>query len=171
MRNSMLQGLALLDVQATWSWGITIPAIPGQGDTRTLTSKCISTSIPAQTVEQNKLEAQGGIQLNYAGRRLWDQNWEATFIETRDASTRDMFLAWIELMRNPVTGTGAYKSVYAVPVELALYDDVGLQSRSMKLVNAFPTSLGSGNLDQGNGIVQYSVQFSYDYVEEKNGAT
>lgn len=165
-RNSLLQGLAIQDVQSTWSWGIVIPRVPGTGDTRTLTSKCTSTSIPGSTIEQNKLEAQGGIQLNYAGRRLWEQTWNATFIETRDASTRKAFLDWMDLIRNPVLGVGSYKSVYAVPIELALYDDAGLQSRSIKLVNAFPTALGQANLDQNNGIVQYDVTFSYDITEE-----
>lgn len=167
MRNSLLQGLAIQDVQQTWSWGIVIPRIPGTGSTRDFTGKCISTTIPSSTVEVVKLEAQGGIQLNWAGRRLWEQTWNATFVEDRNANTRAVILDWIKLIRDPVLGVGSYKAVYAVPIELALYDDVGLQSRSMKLVNAFPTSLGQASLDQNSGIVQYDVGFSYDLVEEE----
>jgi hypothetical protein len=169
-RNSLVQGLAILDVQATWSWGITIPSIPGQGDTRTLTSKAISTTLPGSTIEQNTLEAQGGIKLNFAGRRIWEQTWNITIIETRDASTRDQWLSWMDFTRNPIDGTGNYKSLYAVPIELALYDDAGVQSRSIKIVNAFPTAISAPNLDQQNGIVQYDMTLVYDYVEEVNGA-
>ena len=168
-RATILDGLAILDVQAQWSWGIVIPSVPGQGDTRVIASKCLSTAIPGSNIEQNKLEAQGGVQLNYAGRRTWEQTWNATFVETRDASTRDVFVTWMDFIRNPVDGTGNYKADYAVPVELALFDDVGNQSRSIKLVNAFPTALGQATLDQNNGIVQYDITWSYDYVEEVNG--
>ena len=166
MRNSLLQGLAIQDVLQTWSWGITIPRIPGAGDTRSLSSKCISTDIPGSKIEPVKLTAQGGIELNFAGRRTWDQNWSAMFVEDRSADTRSMFLAWMDLIRNPVIGVGSYKVIYAVPIELALYDDVGLQIRSIKLVNAFPNDLANANLDQQSGIVQYTVSFTYDIVEE-----
>lgn len=166
MRNSLLQGLAIQDVLQQWSWGLTIPRIPGQGDTRSLSAKCISTTIPGTKIEQTKLTAQGGIELNFAGRRTWDQTWNATFVEDRSADTRDMFIKWMDLIRNPVVGLGTYKIVYAVPVELALYDDVGLQIRSIKLVNAFPLELGNASLDQSNGIVQYDVSWSYDLSEE-----
>lgn len=165
-RNSLLQALAIQDVLQTYSWGLIIPRVPGTGSTRALTSKCISTSLPGSQIERTPLEAQGGIRLGFAGRRIWDESWEATFIEDRSADTRDAFIKWMDLIRNPVLGTGTYKSVYAVPIELSLYDDVGIQVRSLKLVNAFPTQLGNSNLDQSNGIVQYSVTFSLDLVEE-----
>jgi hypothetical protein len=165
-RNGLLQAISITDVLQSWSWGIIIPRIPGVGDTRSLTSKCISTSIPSMQVEPVKVEMQGGIQLNFAGRRLWGQTFQCTFIESRDSSTRGDLLAWMNLMRNPLLGIGAYKSVYAVPIELALYDDAGLTARSIKLVNSFPTDVGESSLDQTSGVVQYSVTFSYDFTEE-----
>jgi hypothetical protein len=166
MRNSYLQAFAIQDVLQQFNWTITIPRIPGAGDTRALSAKCISTDIPGSKIEQTKLTAQGGIELNFAGRRTWDQTWTTTFIEDRSADTRSTFLNWLDLIRNPVLGLGTYKVIYAVPVELALYDDVGLQIRSIKLVNAFPIDVGNGTLDGSNGIVQYSIQWSYDLVEE-----
>lgn len=165
-RNGLLQALAIQDVLQSWSWGVIIPRVPGVGDTRSLTSKCISTSIPGFQIEQVQQDLQGGIQLRYAGRRLWDQTWQATFIESRDSSTRGDLVAWANLIRNPLLGTGSYKIAYAVPIELSLYDDAGLVSRSIKLVNAFPTQVAEASLDQSNGVVQYAVTFSFDVTEE-----
>lgn len=165
-RNGLLQALAIQDVQQTWSWGIIIPRMPGGGDARAVASKCISNEIPSFDIEPVLVEVQGGIKLNYAGRRVWGMTWSATFIESRDSSTRDAFVAWADFIRNPILGTGAYKSLYAVPIEITLYDDVGIAGRTFKLINAFPTNVGQASLDQSSGVLQYAVTFSYDIIEE-----
>jgi hypothetical protein len=69
-------------------------------------------------------------------------------------------------MHNPLTGLGAYKTQYAVPADLTQYDDAGLPARVFKLVNAWPSEVGQASLDQSSGIVQYTIQFAFDYVEE-----
>lgn len=165
-RNGLLQAFAIQDVQQTWSWGIVIPRIPGVGDARGLSTKCVSTEVPGFQIEPVKVDFQGGIQLGYAGRRIWSMSWSATFIESRDGSSRDDMVAWANLIRNPLLGTGSYKVVYAVPVELSLYDDAGIVSRSFKLVNAFPLDVSQATLDQSSGVLQYPVTFSYDVIEE-----
>lgn len=164
-RSGLAETQSVLDVLQSWNWDLVIPRIPGVGDTRPLTYKCISTTIPGSQIEQVPLEIHG-VKLNYAGRRVWGGTWEATFIESRDSNTRQQFLTWMDLMRSWVTNTGMYKSVYAVPIELALYDDLPTIVRSIKLVNAFPTQLGDVTLDQSAGIIQYQVTFSYDMTEE-----
>ena len=165
-RNGLLQALAIQDVQQTWSWGVVIPRVPGVGDVRSLSAKCISTSVPGYQIEPVKVELQGGIQLQYAGRRVWSMSWQATFIESRDAGTRSALVAWANMIRNPLLGVGSYKVVYAVPIELSLYDDAGIVSRSIKLVNAFPLDVGEATLDQTSAPMQYAVTFSYDVTEE-----
>ena len=72
-RSGLQEVTSVLDVLQTWNWDVFINKIPGSsGDTRGLTYKCTSTSIPGSSVEQVKLEAHG-VQLNYAGRRVWGQ--------------------------------------------------------------------------------------------------
>lgn len=165
-RSGLQEVTSILDVLQTWNWDVVIPRIPGADDTRELTYKCTSTSIPGSSVEIVGLEAHG-VKLNFAGRRIWGQTWEATFVESRDANTRGIFMAWLEMMRSWVNNTGSYKSQYAVPIELTQYDDLPQEARNIKMINAFPTNLADVALDNASGIIQYVVTFSYDYTEEK----
>ena len=167
MRSGLQEVTGILDVLQTWNWDVVIPNVPGSnGDTRTLTYKCVSSAIPGSSVEQVKLENKG-IQLNFAGRRLWTQTWDATFVESRDSSTRGMMIGWLEMMRSWENNSGSYKSQYAKTVELTLYDDLPQASREIQLINAFPLSMGDVTLDNAAGIIQYSVSFSYDFTKEK----
>lgn len=165
-RSGLQEVQSVLDVLQTWNWDLVIPTIPGASDTRALTYKCISTSIPGSSIEQVGLEAHG-VKLNFAGRRTWSGSWEATFVETRDGNTRALFIAWMELIRSWENNTGSYKSQYSVPVELSLYDDLPQVVRAIKLIGAFPTAVGDVSLDQTSGIVQYAITFSYDYTTEQ----
>ena len=148
-----------------WNWNILIPTIPGTGDTRDISYKAISTSIPSSSLEQVPLESHG-IKLNFAGRRTWTGTWNVTMIETRTASTRDMLIKWMELARSWVNNSGSYKSRYGVMAELQLFDDIPTLVRSIVMVGMFPLEIGEATLDQSSGIVQYSVNFSYDYTDE-----
>ena len=167
-RSGLQEVTGILDVLQTWNWDVVIPNIPGTagGDTRDLTYKCVSSAIPGSSVEQVKLEAHG-VQLNFAGRRIWTQTWDATFVESRDSSTRGKMMGWLEMMRSWANNNGSYKSQYAKTVELTLYDDLPQAVREIKLINAFPTAIGEVTLDNSSGIIQYAVTFSYDYTEEK----
>lgn len=164
-RNSIQQMLTMADPQLMFQWQITIPRVPGLSDTRPLSVRAISTVIPAPTVEPATWEG-NGMKLQYAGRLTYSNSWTADFIESRDSLTRDAFLNWIKIQRSWELNTGTYKSVYAVPVELALYDSMNQVSRSIKLVNAFPLTLGEPSLDQSSGIVTYNTQWSYDFTTE-----
>lgn len=166
-RSGLQEVTSILDVLQTWNWDVVIPQIPGSTqDTRELTYKCTSTAVPGSSVEVVKLEAHG-VQLNYAGRRIWTQTWDATFVESRDSNTRALLMGWLEMMRSWANNSGSYKSQYAKTIELTMYDDLPQAVRSIKLINAFPTAIADLSLDQTSGVVQYSVTFSYDYTEEK----
>lgn len=164
-RSGLQETIGILDVLQTWNWDVLFARVPGAPDARGLTTKCISTTLPGSQLEQVKLEAHG-VQLNFAGRRVWTQNWDCTFVESRDANSRGLLIGWQETARSWVNNAGTYKSVYAVPVQLTLYDDIPLQARLVQLENAFPLNVGDATLDQSSGIVQYSVTFSFDYTTE-----
>jgi hypothetical protein len=164
-RSSLQQMLVVADPTQTWQWGITVPRIPGLDNSRELSVRAVSSIVPSPTIEPTSWEG-NGMKLNYAGRVTYSGTWNASFIEDRTALTRNAFINWIAIVRSWNLNTGTYKSVYAVPVELALYDSMNQVSRSMKLVNCFPTTLGEPALDQTSGILTYDVQFSYDFLEE-----
>lgn len=165
-RTSLQNVQSVKDVLQTWNWDVFFPSIPGVADTRPFSYKMLSTSIPGFQVEQVPLEVHG-VKLNFAGRRVWQGTWEATVVETRDASTRSLLVNWAEYQRSWKQNTGTYKQDYAVTAELVLYDDLPKEVSNILLIGAFPIQVGDANLDSQSGIVQYSVTFSYDYTEDR----
>lgn len=163
-RTSLNDVSSVQDPLQTWNWDLFLPSIPGGGNSRELTIKCISSTIPGSAVEQVGVEAHG-VKLNFAGRRTWTGTWSATFFESRNSSTRDSFIKWLEFARSWKNNSGAYKADYAVSGELALYDDLPQVVRSIKMLGMFPLTVDDVSLDQSSGVVTYSVSFSFDFAE------
>lgn len=169
-RPTLQNVLSLPDPQLSYNWSISIPRIPGVADTRQISYRAISTSIPGTTIEAANWEAHG-VRLQSAGRRRYDDTWEFTVVEMRDASTRDMIIAWLEYARSWTSNTGAFKSEYAVPAILTLYDDKSAPTREIKLTNAWPSGIGAVQLSQSAEVVQYQITLAFDYFEDVEPAT
>ena len=157
--------ISVQDPLQTWNWSLTIPNIPGSSLARDITLKCQSANLPGSSVEQVSVEAHG-VKLNFAGRRQWSGTWEATFFESRSASTRTAFVNWMELQRSWANNSGAYKDQYAVTAEISQYDDKPKEVKNVRLRGLFPMTIADVSLDQTSGVVIYSITFSFDYAED-----
>jgi hypothetical protein len=168
MARTSLQDVAgLPDPLLSYNFDLIFPSIPGGGNSRSMTVKCMSTALPGMQLEQ-QTAALHGVEVNYAGRQIWTKTFQATFIETRDAGTRAAIRRWIEFARNNRFNSGNYKSQYAVDAVMQLYDDIPAVINTTKIVGCFPTQLDDVNMDGSQGtIVQVSVTFSYDWTEEQ----
>lgn len=164
-KTSLQEMMSVLDPQKTFNWELVLPNIPGLADTRQLTFKCISTEIPDSNVEQVSWEGHG-VKLHFSGRRTWTGTWTATFVEDRLNSTRSAFVNWLELIRSWDNNSGSYKSQYAVPGEITMYDDTNTAIRAIKVINIWPTGIGAPTLDQTADIVKYTITFSFDMTRE-----
>lgn len=164
-RPTLQQMMSVLDPLQAWGWSLSIPRVPGVADSRQLTYRAVSTSIPGTALEQVTWEAHG-MKLRYAGKRSWDDTWEFQVIEARDCQTRDILLAWMDSARSWRGNDGGYKQDYSVPCVVELLDDKPSSVRELKMVNAFPTQVGQVTMDQSSTIVQYSVTLSFDTIEE-----
>ena len=164
-RTSLQDVQSTADPQLAYNFDLVLPPLPGGGSNRELIIRCQSTTIPESQLEQTSVEAHG-IKLNFAGRRTWTGNWSATFFETRTNSTRDAIIAWQELARSWVGNSGSYKSIYSIPVEIILYDDLPQIIRRVKMVGVFPTDTSAPSFDSTSTVVTYAVQFSFDYTED-----
>lgn len=163
-RTHLNETLSTLDPLQTWNWDIFIPAVPGVSNSTDITYKAISTEIPESGVEQVGLEAHG-VKLNFAGRRVWTGSWTTTLFESRNVSTRDSLFRWLEYTRSWANNSGAYKSEYSVRGALNLYDDRPLIVREISMFGMFPLKIGTATLDQTSGIVQYQVEWSFDWTD------
>ncbi len=166
-RTSLTDVAGLPDPLLSYNFDLFFPAIPGGGNSRGMTVKCMSTALPGMQLEQ-QTAALHGVEINYASRQIWQKTFQATFIETRDAQTRFAIRKWIEYARNNKQNRGNYKADYGVDAVMRLYDDIPNVINETKIVGCFPTQLDDVNMDGSQGsIVNVSVTFSYDWTEEQ----
>jgi hypothetical protein len=166
-RTSLQDVQSVQDPMLAFNFDLVFPALPGTGTAaaRELIIKCTSTSIPESQLEQVSVEAKS-VKLHFAGRRMWSGTWNTTMFESRSSSTRDAIIAWHELCRSWVGNSGSYKSVYAVPVEIVLYDDLPQVIRRIRMHGVFPQSTGAPTLGSNSEIVSYEITWSFDYTED-----
>lgn len=165
-RTSLADVRSLPDPLFTYSWDVIFPIMPGSGDTRDLTYKAISTSIPGKMLEQVPVNL-GPAELRYAGRENNSHSWQCTLHETRDTGTRDKLRRWQSIARNNRLNTGTYKSVYSTSIQLVLYDDIPQQVRTITLLGAWPETFDDSALDRASAAVTVAVTFSYDDFDEE----
>jgi hypothetical protein len=162
-RTSLSDIRSLPDPLLSYNWDLILPRIPGYSDSKPFTFKCQTAAVPGMMLEQVPV-ALHGVELRYAGRKNYSHSMSVTILETRDMSSRAMFLAWNETARSWLNNTGSYKDVYGVNAELVLYDDIPTQIRKITLVGAWPEDVGEGSLDGSqSAAVTYTVQFSFDF--------
>lgn len=165
-RTSLADVRSLGDPLLSFNWDLILPRIPGYNDNREFTFKCQTAVIPGVLLEQVPV-ALHGVELRFIGRKNYSHSFPVTILETHDASTRAMFVAWSELARSWVLNTGTPKDVYAVPGQLVLYDDTPKIVRSITIFGMWPENIDDAALDgQSSGIVTYNITFSYDHVTD-----
>jgi len=167
MPKTSLQDIrALPDPLFTYQWDVYIATLPGTGNSRSLTYKATSTSIPGSTLENVPVNL-AGAELRYAGRQNYSHSFTLTLHETRDVGSLEMLRRWQRVARDNTLNTGTYKSVYATSVELVLYDDTNSEVRRITLIGCFPETIDDAALDRASGAVSINCTLSYDYIEEK----
>lgn len=141
---------------------LVIPNIPGGGDTRSLTIKVLTTSIPGMSVEDVTVSSHG-VDVKYAGREMYTHTLSTTYLETRDMTTRDAIKGWLEMARSARNNTGSYKADYATTANLILYDDTGAVVRTIVMDGFFPQTMDDAALDgSSSNPVNVSVTYAYD---------
>lgn len=111
-----------------------------------------------------------GRQVKFAGNRTFG-DWSMTVINDENFSYRSQFENWMNNINSHITNkraSSAGSSAYTLPVtiqQLSKAGDDDLVLRNYYLMNAFPTDLGSIDLDWGSNdtIEEYTVTFAYDY--------
>ena len=153
---------SLPDPLLSYNFDLIIPNIPGGGDTKRLTIKCQSSSIPGTSVEDVTVSLHG-VDLKFAGRQMWSHTLTTTYVETRDMSTRFAIKRWIEFCRNTRLNSGNYKANYATLADLVLYDDVGNVIRTTRMEGFFPQTMDDAAVDgTSSTVVTIGVTFAYD---------
>jgi len=160
-RSSLQDSLSLGDPAQLWNFDLVLPVIPGTSNTRPLTFRCQSTDMPGSSLENLEVALHGHV-IQYAGRRMYTQTLNATFLETFDWETRGIFNRWMEIARSWRNNSGSYFATYAVSGLLVTYDDVPNVVQTTQINYMWPESMQEVQLDGSqSGPVQISVSFRY----------
>ena len=165
---SDIQG-SIIDPALPWNFDLIFDKLPTgmSGDTRSLTIRCQSTSLPG--VSHNQVEvALHGITLRYRGRKTYGGTFDVVFAENVDWSTYEIFRNWNKLMLSWQDNTGSSSAVYKVPVTIVTYNDAGETVKETRVRGVWPQSVQDISLEgSDDGYVQPNITFSYDYVDEE----
>lgn len=152
----------LPDPFLSYRWSLIIPNVPVAADGKRLQYQCKSGAIPGVSVE-DALITSHGIDLQYAGRQMYGQTWNAAFFETRDMYIYSVFRSWNDFQRNHRNATGNYKENYATTALLYLYDDTLKVIKTIILDGFFPSELSEASLDGSSSApVEFNVTFKFD---------
>lgn len=162
-RSSYADMSGLPDPVLSYNFDLLIPNLPGGGNSKALTIKCQSTSLPGMSLEDVTVAAHG-IELKYAGRPIYTHTLSATFWETRDMTTRDALMANMLLARNAKANTGDYKVNYSTLGFILLYDDTGSNViRTTQLEGFYTQDLQEVALDGATSTaLQMQATFFFD---------
>lgn len=125
---------------------------------------CMSSQVPAAT--------HGVIEVPYFGRKVkiaGDRTyaeWTTTLMIEEDFSVRNSLEEWADQINDPTTGVRTFGGPedYKSDLEIKLYGKNGDVKRSYKLVDCWPTDVGTIELDWNttDTIGTYTVTWAFD---------
>ncbi len=166
-RTALTQMIEIGDPALGYNFDLFFPTIPGMPDTRDVTFKCQSTSLPGFQVETANVEAHG-IRLPYAGAASFTQTWDVTFIETVTWSLRDGMRRWKDSMRNWRTNRGLLSAEYMTEPQIVLWDDKPSVVRTIQLHRVFLINYADQSVDGANGSTVITGQATFAYTDHED---
>jgi hypothetical protein len=125
---------------------------------------CKGAQLPASTIDNTPVNYRGR-QVNFAGERTFAP-WTITVLNDNDFLLRNAFEAWMNGINNNSNNTGLISpNQYQVDMEVSQLDRNGGVIKTYKFVDAYPTEVGSIelNFDTNNQVEEFTVTLQYNY--------
>lgn len=166
MRTSLQDVLSLQDPALSYNFDLFLPNIPGSSDTRDLTFKCMTADLPGVALDPVDVPLHG-VNIPFAGRKIYTHTINATFLETADWMTREKFRRWNEFIRSWRNNSGSLAAAYKVNSQMVLYNDVPEVMRTTNLYGLYPETMAEVQLDGGaSNLISLQITFKYtDWVD------
>jgi hypothetical protein len=163
-RIALQEMMAVQSPAMSWNWDVFFPRIPGISDTRDLSVRATTASLPGWAIEQLKWSAHGRYR-HFAGKPSFDETFTLQLLEVRGMDTYNKLTTWRDFARPFEKTGGALASEYAVPIDLTLYDEREQPAALFQMVNAWIQSVSQVDLGQDSGLIMLQTTFSLDYVK------
>lgn len=162
MRTGLNELYSVRSPQLSWGWELIFPRIPGVPDTRNLTIRASSTTLPGWAIDQLRWDKSGRYR-HFMGKKTFDPTFSVSFLEVDTLETFRDLNAWAEFARPYEKTGGALNSEYAQTVTCVLYNEREQPSVSYDMVGAWCQSAQQLDLSQDGGLVMVQATFSLDY--------
>lgn len=163
MRTSLQDVLSLADPAMSYNFDFFLPNIPGSSDTRDLTFKCMTTDLPGVAVDPVDV-ALHGVNVPYAGRKIYTHTINVTFLETADWMTREKFRRWNEFIKSWDSNSGNLAAAYKVDAQMVLYNDIPEVVRTTNLIGLYLETMAEVQLDGSqSGLITLQCTFKYTH--------
>jgi hypothetical protein len=152
------------DLARAYTFMIMVSMPPGVSSLGTDRIKYLisASSMPASTMTPLEINWQG--QIFPVGSVQTFTDWSVTFRLDAAAQLRKDFTKWLKMVHDPVTNIHGDPNTYMVDQEAWHLSPQGKVISKMKLVNAFPVSVGELGFDYSSTeIVTFDVGFRYLY--------
>ena len=162
-RISFQEIASLPDVADAVSFNILFGTIPGTGDTKHLSLKCQTISIPGFSNERITTTLHGH-SVNFRGRKMYPQTLATQFVETSNLETIKAIRNWHEIIAGSNSNNSVgYKSDYSIDVLLEVYDTTGRVADEHLIEAFFPNDVSDTALSgESSAAMTQSITFSYD---------
>lgn len=145
---------------------LTFPGVAAAGNAaRAASFLCNATSLPAVTVANIPLQYRGR-PVNFAAEREFAP-WNITIINDGDFLIRNAFERWSNAIANFNATDGLVNPAdYQVDLRVIQLDRNGVELKTYKFKDAYPTELGAIGLSYENPAIQtFDVTFVYNFYE------
>ena len=149
-----------------YNWGIQFVSLPSAvtGFTSAdLNTRCLSISAPTRTQQASEVNLRGNKVYQHA---IMDYSGtiDLTMHETVDRKTLEFFERWMDLQWTPIAGASIPKSTNQAVFLLSLLDSEDKKRKYYTIFGAWPKTISPVTYDStSSDVVQYTVQFQYDY--------
>ena len=132
-------------------------------DPRDISLLCKSTSMPSRQI--GTTDYQGHRQSMKVPNMISDEEINMVFMITNDMYIKVMFDNWSDEIFNARDYRLGWKKDYQTDVTIQQLNKENKPVYGVRLINAFPTSIGGLSLDNAseNNPHEFSVQWTYDY--------
>ncbi len=158
---------ALPDILGAWRYELLITPPNNSGAIRPLCIRCQTVMFPGSGVDVMQIYLNGFL-VHYRGRKIFSNQFQATFVEGADALTWLTLKAWQETVVQTWTGNGEYKAGYiSQSAVLNVYDAVGASPAQVATIyNLWPSEVPDVQLE-GTTSQPFLVScaFTFDVVE------
>lgn len=140
--------------------------IPNTVNDKLLSLLCQSSNMPGATL-QVKRQTLFGPSFIRPGSINYGESVSMSFLCDKEMDVRKIFDGWIHSIINPSSFTVNYKDEYARDITINQLDEAENVTYSLKLIDAFPVSIGSLSTNQAalDRFHILPVTFSYRYWE------